>query len=166
MHCDKADLLLASAVDIQSFLLLHLLLTSPLSLPLRRLTLRPFPNPLFLRPGQCPSFEHTPHPPTCAVATHASTRRGPLHGTAGMFSIALRRTSKRCRLTGSLVARSDVSCSTPRAPQQSRRASNGAWRPVSVLDEYACARPYCPFLQLAIGRLTVLQDGLPEKRGP
>ncbi|PNY27386.1 Pyruvate dehydrogenase (Acetyl-transferring) kinase 2, mitochondrial [Tolypocladium capitatum] len=71
----------------------------------------------------------------------ACTRRRPLHGTAGMFSIALRRSGRRCRLTGSLVARADVPCSTPRALalQQSRRASNGAWRPVSVLDEYAGA---------------------------
>ncbi|KND93509.1 [Pyruvate dehydrogenase (acetyl-transferring)] kinase 2, mitochondrial [Tolypocladium ophioglossoides CBS 100239] len=77
-----------------------------------------------------------------------------------MFSIALRRTGKRCRLTGSLVARADVPCSTPRALQQSRRASNGTWRPVSVLDEWVAreARP------ISLRQLMVFGRSLTESR--
>ncbi|KAL3957825.1 hypothetical protein ACCO45_008403 [Purpureocillium lilacinum] len=55
-----------------------------------------------------------------------------------MFSIALRGSGKRCRLTGSPVpaAALDAIYLVPRrAPRQCRRASNTTWRPVSVLDD-------------------------------
>ncbi|GJN86047.1 hypothetical protein PLIIFM63780_009624 [Purpureocillium lilacinum] len=80
-----------------------------------------------------------------------------------MFSIALRGSGKRCRLTGSPVpaAALDAIYLVPRrAPRQCRRASNTTWRPVSVLDEWVAreARP------ISLRQLMVFGRSLTESR--
>ncbi|OAA51989.1 Branched-chain alpha-ketoacid dehydrogenase kinase [Metarhizium rileyi] len=90
-----------------------------------------------------------------------------------MFSMALCKTGKRCRPGRAAVlaaARGAVACASssppsrfcPRhgRPQLSRRASNGPWRPVSVLDEWVAreARP------ISLRQLMVFGRSLTESR--
>ncbi|KAF7559048.1 hypothetical protein G7046_g5115 [Stylonectria norvegica] len=85
-----------------------------------------------------------------------------------MLSIALRASSKRCRLAQTCAATSPhlpllllvEHVPSPRAKTQVRRATNSTWRPVSVLDDWVAkeARP------ISLRQLMVFGRSLTEAR--
>lgn len=85
-----------------------------------------------------------------------------------MLPIALRASSKRCRLThASAVITSSKSLLRPSnhiQASQVRRATNATWRPVSILDEYS-PPPDAP-THLHTLMLTFRLVGLPKRLAP
>ncbi|KJZ80505.1 hypothetical protein HIM_00355 [Hirsutella minnesotensis 3608] len=81
-----------------------------------------------------------------------------------MFFLSLGKSSRSCRVKGPLAAAASGlagdSCSSIRNRQSRRAASNGAWRPVSVLDEWVAreARP------ISLRQLMVFGRSLTESR--
>ncbi|KAF4509686.1 hypothetical protein G6O67_003830 [Ophiocordyceps sinensis] len=80
-----------------------------------------------------------------------------------MFALALPKAGKRCRLSPGPFASASPAASRihhHHHNQQSRAASNGAWRPVSVLDEWVAreARP------ISLRQLMVFGRSLTESR--